>query len=197
MELRLLKSFRVVAEERSFTRAAGKLFLAQSSVSAQVKALEEDLGVRLFDRIGRTIVLTDAGEKLLHYARRMENLSREMRSDLTESKELRGSITVRVPETLASEFMPAIVEQYHRENPGVTVNFINCDDTRLREELNSGTIDLAFLLTDDVTVGNVIVEALRTEPLALVAGASHPLAATPELASPDLDGQTFLYMRVD
>ncbi len=72
MELRLLRTFRAVAERLNFTRAAEDLHLAQSSVSAQVRLLEEDLGVSLFDRIGRRILLTEAGETLLHYARRME-----------------------------------------------------------------------------------------------------------------------------
>ena len=197
MELRLLRTFRSVAEERSFTRAAEKLFLAQSSVSAQVKSLEESLGVPLFDRIGRSIVLTDAGEKLLHYARRMEDLASEMRADVGSSRELRGSLTIRTPETVAARYMPAVVSRFHLENPGVQVNFINCDDARLREELNSGSIDLAFLLTDEVTSENVTVTPLGSEPLTLVAGHAHPLAGTPEVGADALQGCSMLYMRVD
>jgi len=197
MEFKLLKSFLVVAEELSFTRAAEKLFLAQSSVSAQVRGLEDDLGVKLFDRIGRGIVLTDAGKKLMHYARRLEDLSEEMRSDVASSEQLRGSLTVRMPETLASEYMPEVVERYHVNNPDVQVNFINCDDSRLREELNSGSIDLAFLLTDQVLSENVTVSVLGSEPLALVVGAKHPLAGLSEVTTPDLQGESMFYMRVD
>lgn len=197
MELRLLRTFRVVAEERSFTRAADKLFLAQSSVSAQVKTLEENLGVRLFDRIGRGIVLTDAGEKLMHYARRMEDLATEMQADVSSSNELRGSLTIRTPETVAAVYMPDIIARYHAEHPGVQVNFINCDDSRLREELNSGSIDLAFLLTDDVASDNVTVSVLGSEPLSMVAGPAHPLAGKQEITSSDLQGESMLFMRVD
>lgn len=197
MEFRLLRTFRVVAEELSFTRAAEKLFLAQSSVSAQVRALEEDLGVRLFDRIGRGIMLTDAGEKLMHYARRLEDLSEEMRADVASSEQLRGSLTIRMPETLAAEYMPRVVEKYHAENPEVQINFINCDDARLREELNSGAIDLAFLLTDEVVSENVTVSILGSERLVLVAAPDHPLAQIPHIQSPELNGESFLYMRVD
>jgi len=197
MEFRLLKTFRMVAKELSFTRAAEKLFLAQSSVSAQVRTLEEDLGVQLFDRIGRSIVLTNAGEKLMHYARRLEDLSQEMRSHVTSSHQLCGALTIRMPETLASEYMPEIIQQYHIENPEVQINFINCDDARLREELNSGSIDLAFLLTDEVLSEQVTISILGTEPLALVTGVNHPLASTPQLDSSDLQGESILYMRVD
>jgi len=197
MEFRLLKTFLVVAEELNFTRASKKLFLAQSSVSAQVKSLEEDLGVRLFDRIGRGIVLTDAGEKLMHYARRLEDLSEEMRADVTSVRQLRGSLTIRMPETLAAIYMPQVVERYHAENPDVQINFINCSDARLREELNSGSIDLAFLLTDDILSDNVTELVLGVEPLVLVAGADHPLAGQSEIRSEDMQGQTMLHTRVD
>jgi len=197
MELRLLRTFRAVAEELNFTRAAEKLYLAQSSVSAQVRSLEEDLGVRLFDRIGRGIALTDAGEKLLEYARRLDDLAEEMRADVTSATTLRGSLTIRMPETLGAVYMPPVVERFHAENPDVGVRFINCDDARLREELNSGRIDLAFLLTDEITSDNVTVTVLGEEPLALVAGPGHPLAGRPVLANADLEGRTLLSMRVD
>jgi DNA-binding transcriptional LysR family regulator len=71
MELRELKTFQKVAILLSFDRAAEVLHYAQSTVSAQIKALEDELGVPLFDRLGRQIVLTDAGEKLLKYSRRL------------------------------------------------------------------------------------------------------------------------------
>lgn len=197
MELRHLKTFLTVADERSFTRAAEKLFLAQSSVSAQIKSLEEDLGVPLFDRIGRSIVLTDAGRRLMRHARRMEDLAAEMRADVESSKELSGSLTIRVPETVAARYMPAVVSRFHVENPGVHIKFINCDDARLREELNSGSIDLAFLLTDDVTSENVTVTPLCSEPLAMVAGPTHPLAGEREVTTAALEESAVLYMRVD
>lgn len=197
MEFRLLKTFQVVSEELSFTRAAEKLFLAQSSVSAQIRALEEDLGVRLFDRIGRGIVLTDAGERLLHYARRLEDLSLEMRSDVASTNQLQGSLTIRMPETLAAAYMPEVVTRYHTENPDVQINFINCNDARLREELNSGSIDLAFLLTDEMLGEHVTVSVLGAESLSLVAGAGHSLAAKTQVTNADLQGESILFMRVD
>lgn len=197
MELRQLATFRTVAEDLSFTGAADKLHLAQSSVSAQIKALEEDLGVRLFDRIGRRIVLTDAGERLLHYARRMQEMADEVRAEVTGRTSLAGSLTIRMPETLAAHYMPEVIERFHTIHPDVEVLFINCDDRRLREELNSGRIDLAFLLTDMLHFGNVTTTLLGIAPLALVVSPDHPLAARPRIGSTELAGQTMLYLRVD
>ncbi len=197
MEIRQLKTFRAVAEKLNFTRAAEDLHLAQSSVSAQIKLLEEDLGIRLFDRIGRRILLTEAGEKLLGYARRMEQMTDEIRGELSGSGDFSGTLTIRMPETIASEYMPEVVELFHDEYPKVRLEFINCDDARLREELNTGRIDMAFLMTDSVNFKNVTVEALKPERLVLTSAPSHPLAAKENILSADLQGQTVLHLRVD
>ncbi|BBD09994.1 transcriptional regulator, LysR family [Desulfovibrio ferrophilus] len=197
MELRQLKTFRVVAERGSFTRAAEDLHLAQSSVSAQIRALEEHLGVRLFDRLGRRVVLTEAGEKLLHFSRRMEQMADEMRSQLSGTGPLDGSLTIRMPETIGAEYMPDVVERFHAANPRAELNFINCDDAQLREELGTGRIDLAFLLIDGVNYANVAVDTLGIEPLVLVAAPDHPLSLLPGVTSRDMQGQKILHLRVD
>lgn len=197
MELRLLATFKTVAERLHFTRAAEELHLAQSSVSAQIRQLEDELGVQLFDRIGRRILLTDAGERLLSYARRMVAMTDEIQQELSTSQIQTGRLTIRTPETVATEYMPAVVDAFHTLHPQAELAFINCDDTRLREELNSGRIDLAFLLTDSVSMQNVQVEMLQTVPLVLVAAPHHPLAETGILSSDAIQGQTILHLRVD
>ena len=197
MELRQLKTFRAVAERRSFTRAGRDLHLAQSSVSAQIQALEEDLGVRLFDRIGKRVLLTEAGEKLLRYAARMEQMAQEMRSELASADHLSGALTIRMPETVAAEYMPEAVERFHAAHPLAELQFINCDDEQLREELNSGRIDLAFLLVDGVHLQHVAVTMLKPEPLVLVAAPGHALAGKAEVESEALQGCTVLHLRVD
>ncbi len=197
MEFRQLRTFRSVAHHLSFTRAAEQLYMAQSSVSAQIRALEDDLGVKLFDRIGRRILLTDAGRKLFGYARRMEDMTEEIRSELTGAASIRGSLTIRTPETLASVYMPDVVDRFHEENPDVKLVFINCTDRQLREELNSGRIDLAFLMTDSIRIPEVNVHMLKTEHLILASGPTHPFAARKKTTLPDLDGQTVLLPRTD
>jgi len=197
MELRQLKTFVTVADMLSFTKASQKLYMAQSSVSSQVKALEEDLDVKLFDRIGRRVLLTDAGRKLYAYARRLDEMTREIRSEFSSDQYVRGSLTLRVPETLASVYMPAVIERFHSDHPKVRLQLINCSDERLREELNSGRIDLAFLLTDSIHWDAVNVKHLRTEKLVMVAGPTHPLSRKKEIALTDLAEQTLLLPRTD
>lgn len=197
MEFRQLKTFRVVADHLSFTRAAEQLYMAQSSVSAQIRSLEEELGVKLFDRIGRRVLMTDAGSKLYSYARRIEGMTDEIRSEVISETTSQGSLTIRVPETLAEVYMPAVVEHFNQKYPQVKLIFINCSDRQLREELNSGRIDLAFLITDAIHLKDVNVHLLKTEPLALISSPSHPLAESPRVLLGDLDNQTFLLPRTD
>ncbi len=197
MEFRRLKTFRVVADHLSFSKAAEELFMAQSSVSAQIKALEEELNIKLFDRIGRSVFVSDAGRKLYDYARRIEEMTAEIRTEITGAKNVRGTLTIRVPETLATVYMPEIVARFHADNPLVTLNFINCADSRLREELNSGRIDLAFLITDSVHLKEVNVRILKTETLVLVSGPNHPLAKKKEMVMEDLNKQTLLLPKTD
>lgn len=197
MEFRQLKTFRAVAENLSFTKTAEKLYMAQSSVSAQIKALEEELQTKLFDRIGRRVLITDAGLKLYEYARRMDDMTDEIQSELSGSGYKSGSLTIRVPETIASVYIPEIVEQFYMLNPEVNLIFINCSDRQLKEELNSGRIDLAFLMTDSINFKDVNIQFLKTENIVLVSGSSHPLSARSCITPGDLKNRTFLLPKTD
>lgn len=197
MEFRQLKTFLVVAELGSFTRAAERLHLAQSSVSAQIRGLEEELQVMLFDRIGRRVLLTDAGRKLCDYARRIEGITDELRSEVAGRRYARGNLTVRMPETLANVYMVPVIEEFYREFPEVRLTFINCADRQLAREFNAGSIDLAFLMTDELQMQDVKVVELKREELVLAAAPEHPLASRAGLVPGDLAGETILYPRTD
>ena len=197
MEFRQLRTFRVVADHLSFTRAAQQLNMAQSSVSAQIRALEEALAVKLFDRIGRRVLMTEAGNKLYEYARRIEGMTEEIRSEVAGEAYVHGNLTIRVPETLAAVYMPQIVDRFYQQHPEVRLIFINCSDRQLREELNSGRIDLAFLIIDTVHFSEVNVRMLKTEPLALISGPSHPLTGLKRVMLSNLQSQTLLLPRTD
>ena len=123
MELRQVETFRAVAEELSFSRAAAKLGYVQSSVSAQVSALERELGVPLFDRLDRRIVLTDAGEVMLAYSGELLALAERTREAVLDagvgSGEVAGSLTVSVPETLLTYRLPKLLALFHERYPRV------------------------------------------------------------------------------
>lgn len=197
MEFRQLKSFLVVAEELNFTRAAEKLYLAQSSVSAQIQALEQSLDAPLFERIGKTVILTDAGKKLKKYARKMMEMAEEIQSEIKMEEHIRGSLVIRMPETLATYAMPWVVEEFQKNYPLVSLRFINCSDQQLKHELNTGRLDLAFLIIDTIHIEGVNFEMLRLEELILAAAPSHLLAEKREVFPEDLRQETLLLPRTD
>ncbi len=197
MELRNLKTFHTVARLLSFNRAAQELHYAQSTVSAQIQALEEELGVRLFDRLGRGILLTEAGEGLLGYAQKMLDLDEAARAELSEDAVASGSLTIRVPDSLCAYHLPRVIQSFHALHPEVRLNLINCTHDGLYKDLRKGVTDLAFLLTDTISALDLKVEALGVLPLALVASPAHPLAAQPRVGIADLAGQTLLLSKVD
>lgn len=197
MEFRQLKTFLTVARQLSFYKAAQKLHYAQSSVSAQIMALEDELGVKLFDRLGRRILLTEAGERLIPYAEKITALAHEGRSALVRPKSLSGTLTVRVPETLAVCHLPAILSTFRSRYPNVSLRFITCTHDKLAKDLRKGVTDLAFLITDSISGGDLEIEQLSVEPLVLVARPDHPLSAKPHITTEQLSGETLLLSRTD
>jgi DNA-binding transcriptional LysR family regulator len=150
MEIRQLRSFQTVANLLSFNKAAGQLHYAQSSISAQIQALEEDLGVQLFDRLGRKVVLTETGVQLLHYANKILDLVDQTHSEMAGDREPQGALTVRIPESFGVHRLPAVIKDFHSRFPKIKLNFITCTVEGLEKDLRKGITDLAFLLAESI-----------------------------------------------
>ena len=197
MEIRQLRSFINVARLLSFNRAARKMNYAQSSVSAQIHALEEELGVNLFDRLGKTIILTEAGERLVQYAEKISALEEETRSELKSESQPRGSLTIRMPESLGIYRFPPVIKEFVSEHSGVRLNFTACTHEGLQQDLRKGVTDLGFLLTESINDADLEAEVLGFENIMLVAAAGHPLTKKKQVRANDLKEETFLLSRVD
>src|SRR4051794_12258342 len=115
MELRQLAAFDAVVRTGSVTRAAVELNYVQSSVTAQIQALEADLGVRLFDRIGRRLALTEAGRHLAPIAQRMLALMDEAREAVVQPASPRGTVTISAPESVCTYRLPALMQRCRAE----------------------------------------------------------------------------------
>jgi len=197
MEIRQLKTFQTVAALLNFNRAARQLHYAQSTVSAQIQALEDDLGVRLFDRLGKRVLLTEAGEKLRPFAQKMCDLAEETRGEVGAAPRARGSLCIRIPESLGTHVMPEVVKRFQARFPSVKLQFITCAYDGLARDLRQGVTDLAFLLAESIQAADLKVEVLGFHPLVLVASPDHPLAGTGQVSTRDLAGQPLLLSRVD
>ncbi|MGW2745137.1 LysR family transcriptional regulator [Streptomyces sp. NPDC001450] len=191
MELRLLVTFEKVATVLSFTRAAAELSYAQSSVTSQIRTLESDLGVELFDRLGSRIRLTEAGERLLPYARRLIELAEEARAAVTGAEEPSGTLTVGTMESLTSYRLPPLLEYFHHRHPKVRLALRTTIGDETRQALRQGTYDVGFLMEEETGHPGLESAVLAVEPLALVAAPGHPLAEGP-VTTADLTRQPLL-----
>lgn len=192
MELRQLATFRMVATTLSFTRAAAALNYVQSSVTAQIQALEEELGVPLFNRIGRRVTLTDAGRSLLGYAERMLDLADEARTVVSASDEPTGVLTIAAPETLCTYRLPAVLRQFQTRFPRVKLILRPNPVGDLARDLAGSDMDAAFLIGELLPSGRLQVESLVREPLTLVAAPEHPLARASRVRPADLCAEQVL-----
>ncbi len=197
MEIRHLKTFLTVAKLLSFNKAAERLHYAQSSISAQIQVLEEELGVQLFDRLGRRILLTGPGERLIPYAEKIIDLADETRAEIGGGMEPEGSLTIRIPESLGVHRLPPVVSDFSSRFPMVRLNLTTCDHEGLQKDLRKGVIDLAFLLTEFFQAADVEVEAVGFESIVLVACPTHRLAKKKRVRTGDLKDDTLLLSKVD
>jgi DNA-binding transcriptional LysR family regulator len=192
MELRLLVTFEKVATVLSFTRAAAELSYAQSSVTSQIRALESSLGVELFDRLGGRIRLTEAGERLLPYARQIIELAEEARAAVTEPEEPSGTLTVGTMESLTSYRLPPLLEYFHHRHPKVRLALRTTIGDETRQALRQGTYDVGFLMEEQTVHPGLESAVLAVEPLALVAAPGHALAGGGPVATAELTGESLL-----
>lgn len=176
MEHRDLKTFTVVARTLSFHKASLMLHTAQSTISTRIASLEDELGVRLFDRLGRTVVLTEPGQRLLGCAQKMLDLEVETKTWVSGASESAGALTVRVPESLCAYRMDDVLRRFRELVPKVRLRLVTCTIEGLAVDLRQGLTDVAFAYSDAIHHGDLCVELLGSERLALVAAPTHPLA---------------------
>ncbi|KIC58724.1 LysR family transcriptional regulator [Microbacterium hominis] len=181
MDTRLLEYFVAVAEESSFTRAAARLYVVQSTVSAGIQTLEQRMGTRLIERSGRRVALTAAGEHLLEPAREIVDATSRLQSAATGRIEglLRVGIFVNLP-TLR---MPELFAAFRAQHPLVRLRLVSSPSgsTGLADELRRGRIDLAFMGLPSTELPDLeTVELVRSPFVALLPDA-HELSALAEI----------------
>jgi DNA-binding transcriptional LysR family regulator len=197
MQLHQLSYVLAVAEERHFTRAAARLHLAQPSLSRQIRLLEGELGVQLFNRgPGQGLVtLTGDGEALLPFIRRIvadvEATSAEARA-LTGMA--RGQLSVgATPSLITRVLAPALVE-FHASHPGIELQVVEAGSRQLVRQLASGEVDLALVVLP-ITEPQVATTPLFDDPLVLAVALDHPLAMRRRVRVGDLDGLALIMFR--
>ncbi len=168
LDLDQLRTFVAIVETGSFTRAAEAVFKTQSAVSMQMRQLEERIGKPVFARDGRSSKLTEEGERLLGYARRMVRLNDETVAAFDDT-ELSGAVRLGTPDDYADRFLPEVLARFARSNPRVEVSVVCDQSSELVRQARAGDIDLGIV----THCGESNVEVIRQEPLLWVTSAHH------------------------
>lgn len=192
MELRNINTFLHVAELHSFSRTARELGYSQSAVSAQIAQLESELGAPLFDRVGKTVRLTDAGQTFLGYARTLLTTAQQARSALQQVPQARGTLRVAMVDSLCSAFLPALAEAFHARCPQVELVVRTMVTEEMVSLLNANQIDLAYTMDHPLAHPNMVLALDEPEPICFIAPASHPLAGETSVPLQALTRQEFL-----
>jgi DNA-binding transcriptional LysR family regulator len=191
LDLRELKTFQAVAGEKSFTRAASLLHYAQSSVTAQIQSLEAEVGVPLFDRLGRQVELTLAGRQLLVYATRLLDLADEAARSLRSDGLPAGTLTVLAPETLLAYRLPELLKRFQSQYPGVHLSLSASESCGVGDQIEPN-VDIAFSLDVPLRAPHLIVQRLRKEPIVLVVAPGHALAGRAKIKARTIADQQVL-----
>lgn len=192
MEIRQLKTFWTLASTRSFSRTAEVLNYVPSTVTMQIKALEEELGVKLLDRLGKSVVLTEAGQQLLPYANKILNDIEEARYVSSQSGELTGTVTIGADEVLCTYRLPALLRLFRERYPHIRLLFRPLSSHNLKQSLREGDVDVVFMLDEPIISADLHTEFLMDEPFLMVVSPNHPLATCSTLSIEDFNREHIL-----
>ena len=192
MEFRQLNTFCTVASTLNFTRAAEVLSYVPSNVTMQIKALEDELGVRLFDRLGKQLALTTAGKRFLTHAQGVLEKMDEARSAVHDNEKLSGTLTISANEVICSYRLPPVFKRFRSQHPGVRLIFRSVPNQELKQTLFEGTTDIVYMLDEPIRSSRLSVEPLQEEHFRLLAAPDHPLAKRTVLQLEDFHEEVFL-----
>jgi DNA-binding transcriptional LysR family regulator len=195
VELRHLEHFLAVAEEQSFTRAAARLHLVQSALSVSVRALERELGGRLFDRTTHRVELTDAGQALVAEARRTLAAADAARDAVAAVHGgIRGTVRIGIMHSLSLIDLAALLTRYHRERPQVQLipHTAPAGSVELAAGVEEGRLDLAFASLPGGFPATISARPLASEEMLLACPPDHPFARRRRIPLAELDGEHFV-----
>jgi len=193
MEIHQIRYFLAVAETENFTRAAERMSIAQPSLSQQIINLEKELGHKLFHRLGRRAVLSEAGGTFLIRARRILAEVDDATRELGDGPDLGRRILVGAISTVAPYILPQLVDRCRTQFPHLVIHTREDFRSQLVRSVVEGELDLA-LVSLPVKDPRLSVESIFTEPLLLAVHNRHPLAVAPDVTAKDLANETFVLL---
>jgi LysR family hydrogen peroxide-inducible transcriptional activator len=194
MEVHQLRYFIAVADEGSFSRAAAKMRVAQPSLSQQIQKLEAEVGQPLFDRLPRSVILTEAGRCLIDYARQILVAIGDARRCVDEFKgKVAGRLAVGAIATIAPYVLPELISKFQKRYPKVTLEIVEDVTDGIARRVEAGELDTAFASTCHQSP-TLQRQYLGKEPLLALVSTGHPLAKKSRVTWKDLKSQKFLLL---
>jgi DNA-binding transcriptional LysR family regulator len=194
MELRQLEAFEAIVAHRNFTRAAEALHLTQPAVTRQIAALEAELRTRLFDRLGRAVQMTAAGEALHRYAEEIVRLAQEARHAVTDiGAGVAGRLAVGASNTLATYVLPLLLRRFRETYPRVEIAVHTGISAQVLEMVRANVADIG-LVTGEVTDPLLSAAVLADYETCVVVPPSHPLASKKAVCAAELTGSPLILM---
>jgi DNA-binding transcriptional LysR family regulator len=196
MELWQLEVFMAVVEEKSFSRAGRRLGRTQPAISSSIKLLEGELGEPLFDRLGKSIKLTAAGELLTDYAKRLLSLRGEALDAMGELRGLgRGTLSLGANETTCLYLLPEVLASFKRAYPHVQVDIQRAITRAITEKVVDGSLDFG-IVTLPIHNPRLETVTIHQDDMALIVSPSHKLAARRSVQMTDLAGEPFILHKI-
>ena len=192
MELKQLKTFVLVAETLSFSKTAEILNFAQSSISEQIRLLENEFGCKLFERLGRNICLTNEGNKFLIYAEKILSLCDEAKQSVVGGLTPTGALTIATAETLCVFRLPDLFKEYCSCYPNVDVKLKigNCEE--FPDMIRKSKADVAFTLDNERVYPGIVSKTLLCEPLVVVSSSTDSLAKRDIVETSEFHGKNLI-----
>jgi len=193
MDQKQLVTFKTAAETLNFTKTASILNFAQSSVTAQIKALENELETPLFERLGKRLLLTQAGKEFKVYAEKIIKLNEEAKMAINGNEESSGTLNIGAQESQCTYRLPKILKEFKDQYLNVKLVFKPAhSDEAAREQLMNGMLDVAFIMDISKPEDALTIKPLIQEDIKLVAAPNHPLASESEVHLKDIELETLL-----
>lgn len=194
MDFDQLRSFVEVARLKNFSRAAGKLGLTQPAISTQIRQLEEDFGVRLFDRIGKRVFLTQPGILLLEQAEKMLNVQKEAFEALRDLTPNPAGLTLGATEASCLYLLPTVFAAFKKEHPRVKITIYRDFTTKILKKLREDSVDLGFVSLP-VDIREIATIPLFREPIEVAVAVTHPLASQSSVTLEEIARYPWIFPR--
>lgn len=192
MTLTQLSTFIAIVENGSFTAAANQLGYAQSTITTQIKQLEDELHCLLFERLGKSLTLTEEGRRLIEYARKMLQIEREIMLEISSSDEPGGILKVGVSDSLCYHELPKMLANFKKQYPKVEIQLQFITHDTFPSLLKKGELDIVYTLNPSIDAPELTLLYEKQETLGFYVSPNHPLAGKEQVREKDLDNMPLL-----